>query len=113
MAARDTIADALLDFEESIVPYRDADARDSHRPAQLKRADAVLDALYKAGWLRDDPESKRHHIAKWDAELRAENERLSVSLRNMTDPPLILASDDACEVTDWFVSQARRAIGDQ
>lgn len=42
---RDVIADALLDYEHSIVPYPSDDSRASHRPAQLRRADAILTAL--------------------------------------------------------------------
>lgn len=52
-------------------------------------ADAVLDALYRAGWLRDDPDSKRHHIARWDAERRERIEQLEAALR-----PLVTQLDD-------------------
>lgn len=41
---RELIADALLDLEDSIVPYGEG-KRERHRPAQLRRADVVLAAL--------------------------------------------------------------------
>jgi uncharacterized coiled-coil DUF342 family protein len=89
--------------------------------SQLREAKAEVARLREEneeGWAtlkevtaeRDD----MHALAnKWQCEaeaLRDERDRLREALERMTDPPLVLATDDATEVAAWFVDIVGRAL---